>query len=461
MIQRWILPILCLVLFAVFVLRALAATILYVDINLAASCVGATYSVASRNCSGSDGAGYKTPEEGFRALTVGDTLRIRAGAYTIASTYGNVATDDFGGGATSWAGATVIENYPGESVTITVQTMNLDESIVANSKYIIFRGDSRTNLIFQGASGSSVGGGSGFRFVNGANHIRLQKLTVRNFGQDGVGGGSGTCPSAKPDAIELIDVEISNNGDNANLEHGVYFSCSDNLLVENSSILANEAYGLHIYSATTGGNTNATLRNNFISGRKTGATGTAYGIVIASGSGNKAYNNIIVGQGSYPVKLTGCVQLWGPSATAPLIYNNTCYDVTAGVEVAEAAVSAAEIKNNIFETVTTPISDSGTSTVKSTNFCDSAGTGCTVTGSPSFTNAVTGDFTLQSGSNCRDVGLDLSATLTTDYIGTARPQNSTFDIGAYEYIVSQGGASGGMSETPSWSSPRRHPLWRR
>lgn len=32
-------------------------------------------------------------------------------------------------------------------------------------------------------------------------------------------------------------------------------------------------------------------------------------------------------------------------------------------------------------------------------------------------------------------GADLGATLTTDYIGTARPQNSVFDIGAYEYLV--------------------------
>ena len=118
------------------------AATLYVDGNIASTCSGTTYSIASRNCSGSDGAGYKTPEEGFRALAIGDTLRIRAGSYTISSTYGNVATDDFGGGATSWAGATVIENYPGETVTITVPTMNFDESIVANSKYIIFRGDS-------------------------------------------------------------------------------------------------------------------------------------------------------------------------------------------------------------------------------------------------------------------------------------------------------------------------------
>ena len=43
---------------------------------------------------------------------------------------------------------------------------------------------------------------------------------------------------------------------------------------------------------------------------------------------------------------------------------------------------------------------------------------------------------------------------------TARPQNSTFDIGAYEYIVAAGG-SGGMTTTPAWDTPRRFHLWRR
>ena len=458
--QHWRLPILCFALFAVLVFRAWAATVLYVDANLTSSCVGATYSVASRNCSGSDGAAYKTPEEGFRALTIGDTLRIRAGSYTISSTYGNVATDDFGGGATSWAGATVIENYPGETVTITVPTMNFDESIVANSKYIIFRGDSRANFIFQGASGSSVGGGSGFRFVNGANHIRLQKLTIRNFGQDGAGGGSSTCPSNKVTNIEVLDNEITNNGDLDHFEHGVYFTCGDALLIEGNYVHGNRAYGvtLHNDSQSTA-ITNSIIRNNLVVG-KSGTTGSDAGIEIGSGSGNTVYNNIVNGQGSESAKLTYCFQYWG-TATAPLTYNNTCNDVTVGVEIAQSSVTGAEIKNNIFASVTTAVTDNGTGTVRSTNLCPSAATGCSVTGSPSFTNAATGDFTLQSGSTARDAGADLSATLTTDYIGTARPQNSTFDIGAHEYIVSQGGASGGMSETPAWSSPRRSPLWRR
>lgn len=429
----------------------------YVDGNIASTCSGTAYSIASRNCSGSDGAGYKTLEEGLRALAASDILLIRAGTYVVSSTYGNVSTDKYGGGAASWATATQIKNYPGEAVTVQSRGFNMDHDISTGGiSYIIWQGDSRSNFIFE-RTGS--GNDSGFRLNNGANHVRFKTLTIRNFLQHGIQGGSGC--TVKPSFIEIQDTLVSNNGDDTNLEHGIYPVCSEDWLIENNSVIGNEGYGIHVYTSTSGNHQRATIRNNYIEGRKTGATGTAYCIVLASGSGHVVYNNICNGIGAQAVKYTGCFQLWGPSMSGTKFYNNTCYDLTTGVEVAEAAVSSTEIKNNIFETVTTPVSDAGTSTTRSTNFCDSAGTGCSVTGSPSFTNAATGDFTLQSGSNCRDAGADLSATLTTDYIGTARPQNSTFDIGAYEYIVSQGGASGGMSETPSWSSPRRHPLWRR
>ena len=71
------------------------------------------------------------------------------------------------------------------------------------------------------------------------------------------------------------------------------------------------------------------------------------------------------------------------------------------------------------------------------------------TGASGFTNAAGDDFTLTPGSTLRDAGTDLSATLTTDYIGTSRPQNGTFDIGAYEYTVST--QTGGFSGTTAFS----------
>lgn len=54
-----------------------------------------------------------------------------------------------------------------------------------------------------------------------------------------------------------------------------------------------------------------------------------------------------------------------------------------------------------------------------------------------FTDYANGNYTIKdSGSSLYNVGTDLSgSSVTVDYIGTARPQASLFDIGAYELIV--------------------------
>jgi hypothetical protein len=53
----------------------------------------------------------------------------------------------------------------------------------------------------------------------------------------------------------------------------------------------------------------------------------------------------------------------------------------------------------------------------------------TIKSDPLFVS--TSDFHLQSGSPARDAGLNVG--LTTDYTGHSVPQNTLFDIGAYEY----------------------------
>jgi hypothetical protein len=61
---------------------------------------------------------------------------------------------------------------------------------------------------------------------------------------------------------------------------------------------------------------------------------------------------------------------------------------------------------------------------------------------PTFTNAGSGDYSIGTGSAAEDAGGDLSANtryaVTDDIAGTSRPQNSVFDIGAFE-IVAGGG----------------------
>jgi len=53
---------------------------IYVDGTLASDCNG-NYSIASRNCTGSDGDAYNTIQEAENATSAGDTVHIRAGTY--------------------------------------------------------------------------------------------------------------------------------------------------------------------------------------------------------------------------------------------------------------------------------------------------------------------------------------------------------------------------------------------
>lgn len=111
--------------------------------------------------------------------------------------------------------------------------------------------------------------------------------------------------------------------------------------------------------------------------------------------------------------------------------------------------------------------------------------GCT--SAPSQTHAITGDpllggdWTLGTGSPAIDAIPAASAlttwpkygggTITLDLTSvptwqsatySARPDNTDYDAGAYEFYTPDGqGGGGGQTQEPAGSSYRRHPLWRR
>ena len=86
----------------------------------------------------------------------------------------------------------------------------------------------------------------------------------------------------------------------------------------------------------------------------------------------------------------------------------------------------------------------GASTIEDLNDC--TWTGCqeasgNINENPLFVDPDNGDFHLQSGSPCRDVGIDPvpdyieSGFVDFDFDGDERPQGAGWDIGADEYTV--------------------------
>jgi nitrous oxidase accessory protein NosD len=318
-------------------------------------------------------------------------------------------------------------NYPGETVTISHMGFNMDGSISSGGVgYFVWQGDTRTNFVHEFLGGS--GDFTGLRIAKVAHHVRMQRMTVRNFNSHGI-SGAGTCsdtPPLKPTFIEVLDNEIRNNGDNSYdiaHEHGIYPNCGDDWLIDGNYLVGNFAYGIHINAKNSH---RFTITRNTIEGRK-GPTGTAGGIYITGGNGHIVMNNLIIGKGAQAFKLTLGVQV-GPAAVNPLIYNNTVYDVQTGVLLSSA--SGAIVQNNLISAVTTNIHDLGNNT-KASNLCTVVELGCSViTASPKFTSAGS-NFRLASGSLAIDAGATLSI-VTHDLDRGNRPIGNAHDIGAFE-----------------------------
>jgi hypothetical protein len=100
---------------------ALAVT-RYADGSMGADCTSGNYSIASRNCTGTDGNAYNTLQEGLDATGNSDTLYIRLGSYTgdfECCGHGDATTEHVTGTVSA---PTRVLGYNGEAVTLTGTT---------------------------------------------------------------------------------------------------------------------------------------------------------------------------------------------------------------------------------------------------------------------------------------------------------------------------------------------------
>lgn len=165
----------------------------------------------------------------------------------------------------------------------------------------------------------------------------------------------------------------------------------------------------------------------------------ATGILLGTGVGNAAYNNIVR-------DIPGPGISSGNGASGSKIYNNTVvrnqYGITTG------NTSGTIIRNNIaVSNSAAPYYDWGNTSnlTASNNLCNVTNTVCSAVGSPSFVDANQNNFRLQTGSAAIDTGMTLSDMPARDMLGTQRPQGSAWDLGSYE--------SGAVSTTPPPAPP--------
>jgi hypothetical protein len=157
-------------------------------------------------------------------------------------------------------------------------------------------------------------------------------------------------------------------------------------------------------------------------------TSTHYGVQIDCGHEDTTttlyfYNNTIYGSG------------WAQAGAGPGASGNVC--------ITNLSRYTLKFNNNIIASTGQPYvagwSDNDLSKVQGGNnlwFGAGAAPSWDVspaTGNPLFADTANGNMHLTAGSAAANKGKDLSSVVTIDFDGVSRPQESAFDIGAYEY----------------------------
>ena len=377
----------------------------------------------------------RTIKKGIQSLSAGDTLYVKSGTYAESlRTSGGLSIPN----GTSWSNPITIAANPGDIVTIKPLKDNAGLWILdGQSKYLIIKG-----FIIDGGKSAL----HGIKLEGGTRYVRVIDCEVKNSKNSGI-----LLTGSNDSYHEFINVKIHHNG-SSNQDHGFYFETGRNL-VEKSEIYSNSGYGGHIYkgtSATTGNNN--TIRNNIFHDNNTlGSWGC--GLLISSGNGTQAYNNIAYGNFAGFCIFT--------RVTNARLFNNISYENdTYGIYVGYSTTSGTTMENNtlynngtygIFvgngatiSTARNNIAYSNNINLSLTNTTSSNN----LTTDPSFVNAGGKNFHLQSTSNAIDKGTTISG-ITIDHDGKPRPKGSQFDVGAYEY---QGSASTSSSTSTSTST---------
>lgn len=160
------------------------------------------------------------------------------------------------------------------------------------------------------------------------------------------------------------------------------------------------------------------------------------------------YNNTIYG-GLYGVGVWNSPNTW--------VYNNIIEPVTSnatGVAIIGAAPPAANIDHNLIwpeNGAKLASVDSATKTWAQWQVLGYDRNG--VSANPQFINPSAGEFKLQSTSPTIDRGATIPS-VGADISGVSRPQGAAYDIGAYEYVPSNGDSPTGGVTGVSLVSPR-------
>lgn len=366
---------------------------------------------------GSEATPWCTINYGISQISSSDTLNVKAGTYNE-----NVFIDRPSGAA---GNPTVIQAFPGHTVTILGNGVDTGRVKIANASYITFDGfiitnfnqglfiDNSHNIIVQNITVHTVGQ-EGIHVRLDSSFVTIQDSTVHDtrqwqFNGEGIyiGTGSGG-PLDNTNNVTIKNNEVYNVRDEAiELKPGTHDCIVEDNLIYNATTDPNwpATWGaIQVNQATAGAqdwgsNPNHIVRNNIIHSSKT---------AIRAGTGSTVYNNLIYSTVS-PYYGIYIGNISGDNYTRTIYHNTVDVDSTRAIVV---NAGTTDIKNNIGPATTNNIETSDT------YYVDKAGA----------------DYHLVSGSAPINAGLNLTGIVSTDIEGNSRLTNPPPDLGAYEHV---------------------------
>lgn len=372
------------------------ATTRYVD-PVAGACTG-NYSIASRNCTGSDGNSYATIALGLSPTAAGDTLYVRTGTYT-------TAINATGKAGTSLAYIT-IAGYPGETVTISV----------SGAVYPITRGAvsyvTYQNFVFDGVSTSNI---YGLLFNSGEHHITFQDNEVKNFQRHGMLiNGNGWIVRNNKIHDQSSTCVLGQRW------YGIYVPSGDSIIIEHNEVYNNPGGGAQFYNDSSVQLTNFIARFNYFHDNNSCSNSDIGGVLVGGfNHGAIIHHNVITNNGSDAASGDSHGLIIQSGVDNVLALNNTIYgNKGIGIFIKNTGSVGSILQNNhVIGNIAGQISNLGASTTQTTNRSTGSITDCT----PS-----TSVFTHKAGSSCINAG-----TIRSGYAYNG----SAPDQGAFETFV--------------------------
>jgi|GEM_PF-1176289 len=308
--------------------------------------------------------------------------------------------------------------YDGITIQGAVGNISIEDSLIFDNNNHGIAFGSGTNLNLSNSTSTS----NAYNGINiGGGTVTISHSYFNSNASNGVTASAGTVTISDTTAQENLNDGFSWNGT-------VYMVCDHCSAISNGvNGLGSDGDGFTSHNSSSGVIRYSYAANN----KKTDVCLTGTGsfsiydnifyhdtvgtlaLVYLQGTTHTFYNNDVVSKGNTG---TGVQVITGTSAT---LKNNIIYGFTTGI-VADSGSTATSDYDLLYQN-------------GSAQYTGISAGIHSLSQNPVFADLSSNDFRLQDSSPAINAGTDVA--LTSDYVGTAVPQGSTPDIGAYEYLL--------------------------